>query len=183
MTDARLAPVLHHLRRLAAPCAEDWPNSILLERFVSRRDSAAFEALVRRHGPLVWRVCLRVLRREQDVEDAFQATFLALAHRAASIREPGSLASFLHGAAYRIARRIGRDEERRRVVERQGTLAQPADPMREAAMRELGGIIEEEVHRLPEKLRAPLLLCYWEGLTNAETASRLGWPCGTVKTR
>jgi RNA polymerase sigma factor (sigma-70 family) len=184
MADARLAPVLRHLRRLAGTLAvEDQPDSTLLGRLASHRDPDAFEALVRRHGPLVWRVCRRILGREQDAEDTFQATFLALARRPQSIRKPESLASFLHGTAYRIARRVLDDQQRRRAVPPGDTAATARDPADEAAWRELGRLVEAEVHALPERLRLVLLLCYWEGLTNEEAARRLGWPSGTVKTR
>jgi RNA polymerase sigma factor (sigma-70 family) len=118
-----------------------------------------------------------------DAEDAFQATFLALLRRPSSVRKPASLACWLHGTAYRIAHRVREQAERRRISELDAPLARGVDPHHEAACRELGRIVEEEVHALPERLRAVLLPCYWEGLTNEETARRLGWPCGTVKTR
>ncbi len=185
MADSRLAPVLRYLHRLADPrVTEELPDSALLGRLATRRDPLALETLLRRHGPLVWRVCRRVLHHEHDAEDAFQATFLALARQASSIRKPESLASFLHGTAYRIARRVREDAQRRHAAERNSTsLPVAEDPTQEAAWRKLGRILEEEVSALPERLRLALLLSYWEGLSNEETARRLGWPCGTVKTR
>src|SRR5260221_10674354 len=104
MADADLDLVLRHARKLAGAGEAAPDDACLLERVVLRRDADAFEALVRRHGPLVWRVCRRALRHA-DAEDAWQATWLALAARAASIRKPASLGSWLHGTAFRIARK------------------------------------------------------------------------------
>jgi RNA polymerase sigma factor (sigma-70 family) len=183
MADIRLAAVIRYLHRLANPSAsEGQSDAVLLGRLAAQRDPAAFETLLRRHGPLVWRVCRRVLHREQDAEDAFQATFLALTRQVKSIRKPESLTSFLHGTAYRIARRL-REDDRRRSSARKIPPTLVCDPSHEASWRELGRIVEEEVHTLPEKLRTALLLCYWEGLTNEEAARRLGCPCGTLKAR
>jgi RNA polymerase sigma factor (sigma-70 family) len=180
MADADLELVLRHARRLAG--AEPAEDAHLLEQFVRHRDAAAFAVLVRRHGGLVWCVCRRVLRHAQDVEDAFQATWLALARQAGSVRKPGALASWLHGTAYRIARKARSAAERREACPR--VPQRPAaDPAHEAAWRELGRLVEDEVSRLPEKYRAVLLLCYWEGTTTEEAACRLGCPVGTVKTR
>jgi RNA polymerase sigma factor (sigma-70 family) len=183
MADIRLAAVIRYLHRLAGPSAiEGQSDAVLLGRLAAQHDPAAFETLLRRHGPLVWRVCRRVLHHEQDAEDAFQATFLALARQVKSIRKPESLTSFLHGTAYRIARRL-QEDDRRRSAAREIPPAPVSDPSQEASWRELGRIVEEEVHALPEKIRAALLLCYWEGLTNEEAARRLGCPCGTLKAR
>jgi RNA polymerase sigma factor (sigma-70 family) len=134
------------------------PDEQLLRQFAGRRDERAFEVLVRRHAPLVWRVCRRILDHAQDAEDAVQATFLVLARRAAAIRKPASLASWLHGVACRIARRARDAAQRRQFHEREAGREPVADPAREAAWRELGRIVEEELHHLPEKYRLPLLL-------------------------
>jgi RNA polymerase sigma factor (sigma-70 family) len=185
MTEARLAPVLRHLRRLAAaPGAGEPADAVLLGRLATSRDREAFAELLRRHGPLVWRVCRRLLPQADQAEDAFQATWLLLCQRAGSIRKPAALASWLHGVAYRVASRA-RCGRAREVPGGRGTGDRPAaaDPCQEAASRELGRILEEEVASLPERLRLPLLLCYWRGLTNEEAARELGWPAGTVKTR
>src|SRR5919198_1202887 len=184
MADGRLNPVVRHLRHLAGLAADEGlPDAPLLQRYAVHRDEHAFAVLVRRHAPLVWRVCGRVLGHAQDAEDAVQATFLVLARKAGSIRKPGSLASWLHGVAYRIARRAQAEAERRRAHERQAARVSVADPGREAAWRELGRILEEEVNALAEKYRLPLLLCYWEGKSHEEAARQLGWPGGTLKTR
>jgi RNA polymerase sigma factor (sigma-70 family) len=183
MADAPLAPFLRHLRRLAGLSgAEGLSDGQLLGRFIRGHDPRAFEALLARHGPLVWHVCRRVLPQADLAEDAFQATFLVLARRPGSIRKPQALASWLHGVAYRTARRARADLHRRRAPEGAGSLPAP-DPGHEVACREIERIVEEEVHRLPDCYRLPLLLCYWEGKTNEEAARQLGWPCGTVKTR
>jgi RNA polymerase sigma factor (sigma-70 family) len=184
MSDVRFLTVLRHLRGATVSLATGATTDVvLLERLALCRDRDAFEELVRRHGPLVWRVCRRVVRDTDQAEDAFQATFLLLAQNANSIRKPASLSSWLHGVAYRIARRARTERDR-------GGDSGPADredpapgPVLQAGARELGRIMEEEVARLPEKLRLPILLCYWEGLSNEEAARRLGQPCGTVKTR
>src|SRR5262245_36683122 len=170
--------VLDHARRLAAPEAPT--DADLLARLARERDASAFAALVERHGPLVWRVCRRLLRHQQDAEDALQATFLVLAQKARSIRSPASLASYLHGVAFRIARRARTSRDH--ALSEEVPAAAP-DPPTEAAWRELARMVEEEVAALPEALRRPLLLCYWEGRTNEEAARLLGWPVGTVKTR
>ncbi len=139
--------------------------------------------LVRRHGPMVWRLCRRVVGESEAAQDAFQATFLVLVRKAASIRRPAALAAWLHRTAFRIAC-TAKDARRQRAVHPMADRpAATADPCHQAAWRELGAILEQEVHALPEKLRLPLLLCYWQGLTNDEAADRLGWPSGTLKAR
>jgi RNA polymerase sigma factor (sigma-70 family) len=186
MADTRLEPVLRHLRTLAAPPADgEAADAALLERLARRRDQAAYEELVRRHGPLVWRVCRRLLTEPGRAEDAFQATLLVLWQRAGSVRRPGSLASWLHGVAYRIARRAGaeRGRERPHSHQAENPVGLDPDPAHEAAWRELGRLIEEELHGLPEKYRLPLLLTYWRGLTNEQAARELGWRPGTFKAR
>jgi RNA polymerase sigma factor (sigma-70 family) len=157
----------------------------LLERFVGRRDGAAFEELVRRHGPMVLRVCRRVLPRLADAEDAFQATFIVLARKAGSIVKRASLASWLHGVAHRVALQAREREQRHqdtRAPELTETVADGCqrEPATEVAWRDLRPVLDEEVGRLPEKYRAPLVLCYLEGRTTDETAAQLGWPRGTV---
>src|SRR5215510_12316059 len=118
MPRATLSPVLRHVRRLAASAAGEGTDRQLLERFSRRREEDAFAVLVKRHGPLVLGVCRRVLRHEQDAEDAFQATFLVLARKAASIGRRQALASWLHGVAYRIALRVRAMNARRQAREK-----------------------------------------------------------------
>ncbi len=162
----------------------------LLERFVSGRDAsaeAAFEVLVVRHGPMVLRVCNNVLNDPTDAQDAFQATFLVLVRRCRSIRRLESLGSWLYGVAIRVATRARLDAARRRTAERRGGLRimatiDPGDGG-SADHGEFGPVIQQEVQRLPEKYRAVVVLCYWQGLTQEHAAERLGCPLGTVRSR
>jgi RNA polymerase sigma factor (sigma-70 family) len=184
MADAQRTPLHRHLDRLAGIQGPQVPDDVwLLEQFLLSRDADAFTALVQRHGPLVWRVCRRVLADVHDAEDAFQATFLVLARKAGAIRKPGSLASWLHGTAFRIARKARAHIRRQQLHQNQVPVTPTTDPSLGAACRELGEIVEEEVQRLPEKYRVAILLCYWEGKSVGEVARQLGWPPGTVKTR
>lgn len=155
----------------------------LLDRFVHRRDEAAFEALVCRHGPLVLAVCRGVLRNDHDAEDAFQTTFLTLARKAHALRADSSLGAWLHRVGLRIA-----VEARQRVArtQRLESCGVSLDMLvgRDPAPEERGhGALHEEIDRLPEKYRAPIVLCELEELTRDEAASRLGWPPGTVAGR
>ena len=162
----------------------------LLERFAGRRDAsseAAFEMLVLRHGPMVLRVCRNVLGDSTDAEDAFQATFLVLVRRCGSIRRLESLGSWLYGVACRVAARARVDSAKRRTAEKRGALrvvqAVDANGPGEPDCAEFGALIQEEVRRLPEKHRAVVALCYWQGLTQEQAAARLGCPLGTVRSR
>jgi RNA polymerase sigma factor (sigma-70 family) len=152
----------------------------LLRAYAVVRDESAFAELVRRHGPLVWGLCRRSLAREQDAEDAFQATFVVLARKAQSIRKADSLASWLFGVARRSASLI-RERDRRPIPE--APMRHVSDPSSEAASAEACDTILDEVRRLPDRYRLPLLLCGLEGLTKAEAARRLGWKEGTVSGR
>ncbi len=170
---------LHHLLGSATTPADD---GRLLERFAACHDEEAFTELVTRHGPLVYRLCRRVLGNAQDAEDVFQAAFLVLARKAATIRKPESLSCWLHGVAYRLAIKTREDAERRRILERQ--TAPPGDDARcELSLWELRVLLDEELQHLPEKQRLPLVLCYLESMTQEEAAQRLGWPRGTLKRR
>jgi RNA polymerase sigma factor (sigma-70 family) len=181
-----LAAVLQHLRRTIGTPGAGLADAELLERFVARRDEAAFELLVRRHEQLVFGVCRRVLGREQDAEDAFQATFLTLACKAAAIGRRAALAGWLYQVAFRIALRARARAQAR--AQRENAQADPAlvagsaDPAALAARRDCDQVVDEEVSRLPAKFRLPLLLCYFEGKSNEEAARQLGCPVGTVVT-
>jgi RNA polymerase sigma factor (sigma-70 family) len=175
---------VRQLRRWAGPDpVEDASDGDLLDRFRTDRDERAFAALVRRHGPLVWGVCWQVLHHRQDAEDAFQATFLLLARHAGSIRDGQALASWLYRAAHRVATKAGQNMARRRVQEQKAERRQVGRPEAEAAWREMQTVLQEEVERLPEKYRAPFLLCCLEGHSGAEAARLLGWKEGTVTGR
>src|SRR5262245_65017645 len=146
------ARLLLHLRRL--PAAPDpASDTVLLDRFARRRDADAFAALVDRHGPMVLRLCRRALGDPHAAEDAFQATFLVLARRAAAVRRPGSLAAWLHGVARRVALKARARDDRRRLPEAPPGTDPPdrhGDPLAELTARELLTVLDEEVRRLPE---------------------------------
>jgi RNA polymerase sigma factor (sigma-70 family) len=183
MAHAPIGPALRHIRTLAAGAGPgQLPDDELLRRFVVGRDEAAFTALVGRHGPLVWGVCRRLLSDAHDAEDAFQATFLTLARKAASIRKPGAVGAWLYGVATRAAAQA-RTDRARRAGSAASVPASPADPLAELTGRELSAVLDEELARLPERCRAPLVLCYLEGRTRDEAAQQLGWSLGTFKRR
>src|SRR5262245_62056961 len=182
MATAQLESVLQHLHRLVAgQGGPDPSDEQLLRRFAAQRDQSAFAALVQRHGRLVWGVCRHILHHH-DAEDAFQATFLVLARKAESIRRATAVASWLHGVAYRIALRARRDALRRRLREEKAPLPSEGSSS-ETALRELQTLLDDEVGRLPEKLRAPFVLCVLDGRSIAEAAALLGWKAGTVSGR
>jgi RNA polymerase sigma factor (sigma-70 family) len=158
------------------------PDEQLLERFAHLRDEAAFEALLHRHGPLVFGVCRKLLYDAHDAEDAFQATFLILARKASSVAPRSLVGNWLYGVAYRVAARARKAALRRprqqlavEVAAVPGT-DRTADP-------DLAPLLHEELQRLPEKYRRPVVLCHLEGKTNEEAATRLRCPVGTVKIR
>jgi RNA polymerase sigma-70 factor (ECF subfamily) len=175
----RVVRQLRHLVEGNEPALRDVE---LLRRFAVCRDEAAFAALVERHGPLVLGLCRRVLQSVHDAEDALQATFLVLARRAGGLRCPDSLAGWLFGVAYRVARKMKAQRGRRREVESKAPPATKVDAT-DLCRGELSVVLDEELRRLPEIQRQPLLLCYFEGLTQDEAARQLGWPRGTLKSR
>ncbi len=184
MTQPRFDPVLEQIRKLAADQqAAQLSDGELLERFAARRDEVAFEVLVRRHGPMVLRLCRRLLHHWQDAEDVFQATFLVLARKASTIRKRESVSSWLHGVAYRLAAKV----LARARQTTPPTLRPDEEPARDLttdlSWKEVRAVLDEELHRLPAKYRAPLLLHYLEGLTQEETARRLGCSLSTLKRR
>jgi len=185
MARAHLGAVVQHLQRLVSPMLGDEPtDSQLLDRFITWRDEAAFEALVRRHGPLVLRVCRRVLFDPHAAEDAFQATFLVLARKAETIGKRESLASWLYGAAYRIARKARLSDSRRQVRETKAAGLTRGEEGDEApANTDLKPILDEELERLSARHRAPLVLCYLQGKTYGQAARELGWSEGSMSRR
>lgn len=156
----------------------------LIERFAARRDEDAFAALVRRHGPMVLRVCRRVLHEGHDAEDVFQGAFLVLSRKAASLRRRDSVGCFLHDVAYRLALKARTQLARLRMHEKQVAVEKRAeDPLAELSVREAQAILDQELSRLPEKYRAPLVVCCLEGKTRDEAARQLGWSAKLVKSR
>jgi RNA polymerase sigma factor (sigma-70 family) len=156
----------------------------LLERFAQRHEEAAFAALLRRHGPMVLSVCRRVLRSTHDAEDAFQVTFLVMVEKAHRLRRPELLGNWLYGVAYRTALHARQRAARRSEREREAAaMSSDAANDPEIESRELRRVLDEELHRLPQKYRAPLVLCYLEGKTNEEAARLLGWPSGSMSYR
>jgi RNA polymerase sigma factor (sigma-70 family) len=155
-----------------------WTDGQLLERFVARGDEVAFQALLDRHGAMVLGICRAVLRDPHEAQDACQATFLVLLRHARSIRRTDSVAAWLHGVARRVAARAKRQAARRRVVE---CAAIGREAARDAHCEWLE--LHDEIERLPEKYRSPIVLCGLESYTHEEAARQLGWPVGTVKVR
>ena len=184
MVDQQFGAVLRHLHRLTTKHGGGTlSDERLLGRFVSDRDEAAFATLVQRHGPLVLRVCRRVLGHFQDAEDAFQATFLVLARKADTLRNRRTLAGWLYGVAHRTALTSRRSAMRRRRLDSPSGPLPPESPPAAAALRELQVILDDEVQRLPEKYRTPFVLCCLEGRSREDAARELGWKEGTVSSR
>jgi len=177
-----MSGVIQHLRGALLREA-DLTDGQLLECFVSRRDAAALEALVRRHGSMVWGVCHRTLRNHHDAEDAFQATFLVLVRKAASIYPPAKVGNWLYGVARQTALKSRATRAKRRWRER------PVTQMPEPAVTEqdlwsdVQPLLDHELSQLPEKYRTVIVLCELEGKTQREAARQLGLPEGTVASR
>ncbi len=164
----------------------DVSDGQLLDRFVDRRDEGAEEAfamLVRRHGPMVFGVCRRVLSNSHEAEDAFQATFLVLARKAATIARRETLANWLYGVALRTAKDARTRTLRRRAKEEDVNQLRVIHAPGEDPVEELRAILDEELARLPARLRAPVLLCDLGTLSRQEAAKRLGIPEGTLSSR
>jgi RNA polymerase sigma factor (sigma-70 family) len=155
----------------------------LLARYAATRDEPAFAALVSRHGPMVLATCRAVLRHEQDVEDAFQATFLVLARKAGSIRAGAALGGWLHRVAYRVAVQASREAQRRRRRESEVSAMEISAVTGAGPALELRSIVHEEIERLPERHRLPVVLCDLEGLTYQQAAARLAWTEPTLRHR
>jgi RNA polymerase sigma factor (sigma-70 family) len=175
--------VIRHLHRASLLHDDSLTDGQLLERFLARRDEAAFEALLRRHGPMVLGVCRRVLRNESDAEDAFQATFLVLVRKASTLQARELVGPWLYGVAHRTAQKARALATKRRAREEQARAhACPAHPGGEP-WRELLPLLDQELSRLPERYRIPIVLCDLEGGTRKEVARRLGLPEGTLSSR
>lgn len=183
MHKAVSSPILQLIRRTVEDRrVRELPDQELLRRFHAQQDEAAFHALLRRHGPMVLDVCHGVLSNEADAEDAFQATFLILAHKAGSIRKAASLGSWLHGVAYRTALKARaqaatRHKHETRTPERQA----PESPG--LSWQEVRQVLHEELHGMAECYRVPLVLCYLEGITQEAAAAQMGVAKSTLRER
>ena len=181
MATSQMSEVIRHLR--SAVLLRDGAgltDGQLLTDYVSRRDEAALEALVRRHGPMVWGVCRRVLPDFHDAEDAFQTAFLVFVRKAASIASRELLANWLYGVAHQTALKARATAARRKGRERQVTQMPEPAAAEQDLWRDLQPLLDEELSRLPDKYRAVIVLCDLEGKTRKETARQLGVPEGTV---
>lgn len=184
MPTSQMNGVIQHLRR--AGLLRDGAgltDGQLLEDYISRRDDAALAALVRRHGPMVWGVCRRVLGNYHDAEDAFQATFLVLVRKAASIASRELLANWLYGVAHQTALKARATIAKRRTRERQVREMLEPEATQQQVWHDLQPLLDEELSRLPDKYRVPIVLCDLEGKTRNEAAQLLGCPEGTVAGR
>jgi len=169
-----------YLRRL---CDEAVPpeDAVLLRRFVCGNDREAFELLIARHGPMVLGTARRLVRNIHDAEDVFQAVFLSLARLAKSIRHGRAPPAWLHRTTCRVAAKVRAD--RRPPAAPAPERYETRDPAAGLVWREVCEALDEELQRLPQRLRSPLLLCYLSGLTRDEAAKQLGWSLGTLKRR
>jgi RNA polymerase sigma factor (sigma-70 family) len=163
--------------------ADVTPDRELLERFLLEQDERAFVALVERYRGMVLGVCRSVLRHAHDAEDISQACFLVLARRGGSIQNPDAVASWLHGVAYRLARKKLSKLACEQAISAADLDRLPARSVDDLTWRELRLVLHQELERLPERLRCPLLLCYLEGKTQNEAARQLGWSGGELRGR
>jgi RNA polymerase sigma-70 factor (ECF subfamily) len=155
----------------------------LLDQFLTRQEETALEALIQRHGPMVWGVCRRILRDHHDAEDAFQATFLVFARKAASIMPREKVGNWLYGVAYQTALKARATRARNRL--REGQVPDAPEPAAASPRprNDLADLLDDELNRLPDKYRTPLVLCELQGKSHGEAAEQLGWPVGTVSGR
>jgi RNA polymerase sigma factor (sigma-70 family) len=188
MARGQLETAVRHIQRLVAEQTTGaQTDGELLRRFSAQRDEGAFAALVDRHGRLVLRLCQSLLHQEQDAEDCFQATFILLAQKAGTIRRSQAVGSWLYGVAHRVAMNAKRKAARRRTHEREAARREPPSegpqPADRGALREIQAVLEDEVARLPEKYRAPFVLCCLEGASGVEAARELRCKPGTLTAR
>jgi RNA polymerase sigma factor (sigma-70 family) len=179
MATGQLNSVIQHLRRTALLQDEMVTDGQLLDGFLTHHEETAFEALVRRHGAMVLSVCRRLLHNEHDAEDAFQATFLVLVRKAASLRPRDTVGNWLYGVAYNTALKARAQAHRRRAKETVNMPKQqpPQDPA------DWQPVLDEELNRLPDKYREAIVLCDLEGKTREQAGRQLGLPAGTLSGR
>jgi RNA polymerase sigma factor (sigma-70 family) len=184
MANGKAQLVLRHIRTLAAAGrSHKLTDRQLLEQYSRGRDEEAFAALLRRHGPMILRVCQRVLGHWQDAEDVFQATFLVLARKAPTLQAKESIGTWLYEVAHRLAQDARRKRFRQRVREEKASRQPHTDQLSEITARELVEVVDEELNRLAEKYRAPLVLCCLEGRSGDEAARQLACSLSTLKRR
>jgi RNA polymerase sigma factor (sigma-70 family) len=183
MAQATLGEVLQIIRWVCAGEACELPDRELLERYAAHKDGDAFAHLVKRHGPMVFGVSRRLLGDTHEVEDVFQATFLVLVRRIGSIRRRQSVGSWLYGVAQRLALRARHQTAARRRLEREAVPMQSPPVRDELSLQEVRAVLDEEMGLLPEKYRAPLVLCYLEGHSHEQVARELGCPRTTITKR
>jgi RNA polymerase sigma factor (sigma-70 family) len=184
MATAQMGMVIRHLRRaLVRQDGSACTDGQLLASFIDTEDQAAFEALVRRHGPMVFGVCRRVARHHHDAEDAFQATFLVLARKAPSVKPRERVANWLHGVALRVAMKARTMAAKRSGRERRVDDMPEPEAAQQDAWCDLQPLLDQELNGLPENYRLPILLCDLEGKSIKEATRQLGWPQGTLAGR
>ncbi len=178
MVETRLHDMLHQVRFLACSHASVGDED-LLARFLQSQDEWAFEMIVRRHGPVVWGVCHRVLNHHADAEDAFQATFLVLVRKAGKIARPEGLGNWLYGVAYHTAQKARAMNLKRRMKESKSSAPISHEPPSDEILQ----LLDRELQAVPEKFRSPIVLCDLQGRSLKEAAQELGCPLGTVASR
>ncbi len=182
MPAGQLDFLLRHIRHIVGPPTDSADDARLAEDFAARGNEGAFAALVGRHGPMVLGVCRRLLGNDHDAEDAFQAVFLVLARKAPALGGFRSVAGWLHEVAVRTALKARTARDRRRFHERRAAVMVTTDAT-PCDVDDLRPILDEELARLPEKYRLPMLLCDLQGLTHGQTAAEVGCPVGSVSWR
>ncbi len=177
-------PMNRVIQHILSTCGRDgMTDGELLSRFLSGRDDAALAALVRRHAPMVWGVCRRLLRSHHDAEDAFQATFLVLVQKAATLPDRETVGNWLYGVAHQTAVRMRAMVAKRGVRERQVTVMPEPATAEQYVWNDLAPVLDEELSRLPDKYRVLIVLCDLEGVTRKDVARRLNIPEGTAASR
>jgi RNA polymerase sigma factor (sigma-70 family) len=184
MATTHIHTITRHLRRtVLQQDTTGWTDGQLLASFIDHKDEAAFEALVRRHGSMVFGVCRRIVGNHHDAEDAFQATFLVLARKASSVRPRERVANWLHGVALHTAMKAKAMKAKRRGRELQATAMPEPEAAPQDPWRDLQPLVDQELNGLPENYRLPILLCDLEGKTIKQATQQLGWPQGTLAGR
>jgi len=178
---SRSVTVLNRVIRVTE--RQDVSDRELLRRFATDGDQAAFSSLVHRHGAMVLSICRRALHNAQDAEDACQATFVVLAKRASRANWQPSIANWLYATARKVAQNARVAAQRRAKRESRSAVPESVPPLDRMTGRDLLGVLDEELDRLPPRYREPLVLCYLQGLTRDEAATRLGIPPATVKSQ